>query len=87
MQDTWATCVKGVAARAVETEKRVVALAPEADVFFQAVSVFTSAWVKARFGTVLCADCGRDAGLRTHLLDEKGRRKLSRTEVEGVGEV
>ncbi len=77
-----APSVKGLVRRTMETRERVLALAPEVEVFFQAVLVFTSAWVEARFGTTGRAHCDRDDGLRTYLLDEKGRRKLSRAEVE-----
>ena len=52
------------------------------DVRFQAVFVFTSAWVEAKFKTTGWAHCVRDDRLRTYLLNEKGRRKLSRAEVE-----
>ena len=62
--------------------ERAQALAPGVGAYFQAVFVFTSAWVEARFGTTGWAHCVRDDRLRTYLLDEKGRRKLSRTEVE-----
>ena len=62
--------------------ERVQALAPGVGAYFQAVFVFTSAWVEAKFKTTGWAHCVRDDRLRTYLLDEKGRRKLSRTEVE-----
>jgi hypothetical protein len=52
------------------------------DVFLQAGFVFTSAWVEAKFKTAGWAHCVRDDRLRTYLLNEKGRRKLSRAEVE-----
>ena len=74
--------VKGLVARTMKTRERVLALAPGVDVFFQAVFVFTSAWVEATFGTTGRARCVRDAGLRKYLLDEEGPRKLSRAEVE-----
>jgi hypothetical protein len=41
----------------------------------------TSAWVEAKFKTTGWAHCVRDDGLRKYLLDEKGRRGLSRAEV------
>ena len=62
--------------------ERVQALAPGVGAYFQAVLAFTSAWVRAEYGTTGKAHCMRDDRLRGYILNEKGRRKLSRTEVE-----
>ena len=75
------TPVKVLVARTMETRERVLALAPEVNVFFKAVFVFTSAWVDARFGKTGYADCVRDDRLREYLLDEKGRKKLAGAQV------
>ncbi len=76
-----APSVKGLVRRTMETREGGLTLAPGVDAFFQAVFVFTSAWVEAKFKTTGWAHCVRDDRLRTYLLDEKGRRKLSRAEV------
>ncbi len=67
--------------RAMEVRERVQALAPEVGAYFQAVVVFTSAWVGVKFGETGKAHCMRDNRLRRYLLDGKGRLAKAEGEV------
>jgi len=77
--------VKRFVGRMMATKERVRVLAPGLDPFFQAVMVFTSAWVNANFGTTGMAHCIRDDRLLSYILDEKWGKKLSTKEVSLIG--
>ena len=74
-------CVKKFVSRVMATKERVQVLAPGVDPFFQAVMVFTSAWVDAKFGSTGWAYCIRDDRLVKHIVDNKPSRRLSAVEV------
>ena len=78
--------VKRFVSRMMETKERVQVLAPRVDPFFQAVMVFTSAWVGANFGTTGKAHCIRDDRLLSYILDEKWSKKLSVKDVALIGQ-
>ena len=73
--------VKKFVSTVMATKERVQVLAPGVDPFFQAVMVFTSAWVDAKFGTTGWAYCIRDDRLVKHIVDNKPSRRLSAVEV------
>jgi hypothetical protein len=73
--------VNRLVGRMMETRDRIQVLAPGADHFFQAVIVFTSAWVEAKFGTTGRAYCISDDRLVRHILENKPSRRLSALEV------
>lgn len=77
--------VKRFVGRMMETRERVQVLAPSVDPFFQAVIVFTSAWVDANFGSTGRAHCIRDDRLLSYILDEKCGKRLSSKEVAVIG--
>lgn len=70
--------------RAVAMRDKVCVLAPEVEAYFQAVLVFTSAWVGVKFGDTGKAHCMRDNRLRRYLLEGKGRKRLAKAEVESI---
>jgi hypothetical protein len=73
--------VKRFVARMMETRDRIQVLAPGVNLFFQAVMVFTSAWVDAKFGSTGPAHCIRDDRLLRYIVDDKRGRRLSAVEV------
>jgi len=76
--------VKKFVGRMMGTKERVQVLAPGVDMFFQAVMVFTSAWVDAKFGTTGCAHCIRDDRLLKYLFDSKWGKRLLAQEVRVI---
>ena len=72
--------------RMMGTKDRVEVLAPGMNLFFQAVMVFTSAWVEAKFGTTGRAHCIRDSQLPKYIIDNKPLRRLSEEDVEVIGQ-
>ena len=78
--------VKRFVGRMMATKERVQVLAPGLDPFFQAVMVFTSAWVNANFGTTGMAHCIRDDRLLSYILDEKWAKRLSLEQVAVIGQ-
>jgi hypothetical protein len=78
--------VKRFVGRMMATKERVQVLAPGLDPFFQAVMVFTSAWVNANFGTTGKAHCIRDDRLLSYILDEKWGKRLSLEQVAVIGQ-
>jgi len=73
--------VKRFVGRMMATKERVQVLAPSVDPFFQAVMVFTSAWVDANFGSTGRAHCIRDDRLLSYITDDKWGKRLSAEEV------
>jgi hypothetical protein len=76
--------VKQCVGRMMEARDRIQVLAPGVNLFFQAVMVFTSAWVDAKFGSTGPAHCIRDDRLLRYIVDDKRGRKLSAVEVAVV---
>jgi hypothetical protein len=65
---------------------KVRVLAPDVDPYYNAVMVFTSAWVDAKFGTTGRADCIRDDRLLAYIIDHKPRAKLLEGQVGSVAQ-
>jgi hypothetical protein len=78
--------VKRFVGRVMATKERVHVLAPGLEPFFQAVMVFSSAWVNANFGTTGPAHCIRDDRLLSYILDEKWSKRLSLEQVAVIGQ-
>src|SRR5260370_15720411 len=78
--------VKICIGRMMATKERVQVLAPGVDPFFQAVMVFSSAWVNAKIGTTGRVHCIRDDRLLKYIDDGKSRNKLSTKEVKMIAQ-
>ncbi len=65
---------------------RVKALAPGLDPFFQALFVFTSARVDARWGTTGNVNCIRDDQLFDHIVENQRSQKLTKQEVDTIAQ-
>jgi hypothetical protein len=72
--------------RMMGARDRVLVLAPGVDPFFNAVMVFTSAWVDAKFGTTGKAYCLRDDRLAGYIVDHKPGKKLSAEDVASIAQ-
>jgi len=76
--------VKKFVGRVMGTKEQVAVLAPRVDPYFQAVFVFTSAWVEAKFRSTGWADCITDDRLFKYIVDSKFGNQLSAEEVDAV---
>jgi hypothetical protein len=76
--------VKKFVGRVMGTKEQVAVLAPGVEPFFEAVFVFTSAWVEAKFGATGWADCIRDDRFFKYIVDSKFGKRLSAEEVDAV---
>lgn len=76
--------VKQLVGRAMGIRERVRALAPDVDPFIQAVFVFTAARVDAPWGSTGKAHCIRDDQLYDYIVERKGVKRLSSTEVKKI---
>lgn len=76
--------VSRLVGRMMGLRDKVRVLASDVDPYYNAVMVFTSAWVDARSGTTGRADCIRDDRLLAYIVDHKPRAKLSAEQVEAV---
>lgn len=78
--------VKQFTGRVMGLRKKVNVLAPKIDPFFQAVFVFTSAAVKAKWGKTGHVHCIKEEQLWDYIVEKKFGKKLSGTEVELIAQ-
>jgi hypothetical protein len=78
--------VRQFVGRMMGMKDRVKALAPGLDPFFQALFVFTSARVDARWGTTGNVNCIRDDQLFNHIVENQRSQKLTKQEVGTIAQ-
>jgi hypothetical protein len=78
--------VRQFVGRMMGVRNNVIALAPGMDVRFEAVLVFTAAWVEARWGKTGHANCITDDKLYTYISEKDFGRKLKPEEVSQIAQ-
>ena len=76
--------VKQFVGRVMGIKDRLKALAPGMEPYIQAVYVFTSARVEAKWGATGAVHCVRDEQLYDYIVEDKKRRKLNPAEVKTI---
>ena len=72
--------------RMMKVREKVVVLAPQIDVFYNAVFVFTSARVEAKWGTTGNVNCITADQLHSYILEKDFGKKLQPEEVDAVAQ-
>jgi hypothetical protein len=70
----------------MDIHDKVRVLAPGPDPFFQAVLVFTAAWVDAKWGSTGAAHCIREDQLYDYIVEKKVDRPLRKDEVKQIAQ-
>ena len=78
--------VKQFVGRVMGIKERLKALAPGMDAYIQAVFVFTSARVEAKWGATGAVHCVRDEQLYDYIVGDKRGRKLSPKEAKTIAQ-
>ena len=78
--------VRRFVARVMDVREKVQVLAPGPDPYFQAVFVFTSARVEAKFGTTRSVHCVREEQLFNYIVNTKFGKRLSAAEVARIAQ-
>jgi hypothetical protein len=78
--------VRRFVARVMDAKKKVQVLAPGFDSYFQAVFVFTSAYVEAKIGATRTVHCIREDQLFDYIVNRESGKKLSLEAVEKISQ-